>query len=154
MRYYWKLIHHFFTSNSRHGTHSPFVYKLADEVIYAEPFGNVIHLDSKPSALMKDIASYYTLPILHAKHQNSIDSICCLSLKDSTVEELSQLQHDYYMIFITDLYKDSHAEKKWQQIKQNAAFIVTIDLFHFGIICYRIEQPKEHFKLRFPYWKY
>src|SRR5690606_3315200 len=34
MRYYWDLIQHFFVSNSRHGTHSPFVYGLASRVIY------------------------------------------------------------------------------------------------------------------------
>ena len=154
MRYYWKLILHFLNSNSRHGTHSPFVYKLADEVIYAKSFGSVIPSEPKSISLMKDIASYFRLPIVSIGHQELKDSVCYLSLADVTVEELSILQHQRFMLFITDLYTDAFVETKWQQIKQSSAFVVTIDLFHFGIICYRTEQPKEHFILRFPYWKY
>ncbi|ULT27349.1 hypothetical protein KUH03_11725 [Sphingobacterium sp. E70] len=34
MNYHLKYWRHYFISHSRHGTHSPFVYKLVDEVIY------------------------------------------------------------------------------------------------------------------------
>src|SRR5690606_3191570 len=34
MRYYFDYIYHFLVSNSRHGTHSPFVYALTEKVIY------------------------------------------------------------------------------------------------------------------------
>ncbi len=34
LRFTFDYLRHFISSNSRHGTHSPFVYQLADEVIY------------------------------------------------------------------------------------------------------------------------
>lgn len=36
IRYWLNYTKHFLVSNGRHGTHSPFVYRLVDEVIYAE----------------------------------------------------------------------------------------------------------------------
>src|SRR5690606_329898 len=36
LRYYFDGLVHFFTARSRHGTHSPFVYRLVDEVIYGK----------------------------------------------------------------------------------------------------------------------
>jgi predicted O-methyltransferase YrrM len=39
-RFIIDYLRHYLTSNSRHGTHSPFVYKLTDEVIYDFKFRN------------------------------------------------------------------------------------------------------------------
>src|SRR5690606_16115486 len=35
LRFHFEYVRHFLMSHSRHGTHSPFVYRLVDEVIYA-----------------------------------------------------------------------------------------------------------------------
>ena len=46
MQFYLKYLRHYLISHSRHGTHSPFVYKLVDEVLYRKP--TVEQLDAVP----------------------------------------------------------------------------------------------------------
>lgn len=38
-------------------------------------------------------------------------------------------------------------QQAWQQVKQLPQVTVSIDLFHFGLLFFRKEQVKEHFKL-------
>lgn len=153
MRYYWKLIRHFICSNSRHGTHSPFVYKLAEQVIYAKKEVKRNKFASKTNMLMSEIASFYMLPIVSTEEEGR-GGIFQDSISNQDIASVLQLQHKYFMLFLTDIHADNFCEKKWQQIIADKATIVTIDLFHVGIVCFRKEQPKEHFTLRFPYWKY
>ena len=154
MRYYYKLVQHFLCSNSRHGTHSPFVYRLAEKVIYSKSSSSSCSTLSKAASLMSDIASFYGMPIIEAQTKVKGEGIFKVAIDSLRMEQLYALQKDYFMVLVTGIYTTRQAEKKWQQIVADKATIVTIDLFHFGIVCYRREQPKEHFRLRFPYWKY
>lgn len=140
---YWlKALRHFFISNSRHGTHSPFVYELADKVIYGSG-------DSVNSDLIEEIKRYYV-----AKELVDQSAFLVLSAKDATYDLLLNKQQDYFMIFLKDIHINKDTELLWNSVLNNNAFIVTIDLFKFGIICFRKEQPKENFILRYPYWKF
>jgi hypothetical protein len=40
-------------------------------------------------------------------------------------------------------------KQAWSSIKNHEAVTVTIDLFAFGIVFFRREQEKEHFKIRY-----
>lgn len=128
------------TSNSRHGTHSPFVYALADELIYNKSV-------KRSNSLMEDIITYYG--------QKGVDtkSFLTIDLEECNVEELADLQNEYYMIFVEHIHH-GQSERKWKQMQKDTRFIVLIDLFHFGIICKRKEQHKDTFKLRYPFWFY
>jgi hypothetical protein len=37
----------------------------------------------------------------------------------------------------------------WDNIKAHPAVMLTIDLFYIGLVFFRKEQPRQHFKLRF-----
>ncbi len=39
-------------------------------------------------------------------------------------------------------------EEAWEQIKDHKTVTVSIDLFHWGIIFFRKEQPKQHFNIK------
>lgn len=140
MFYFIKKMHHFLTANSRHGTHSPFVYALADEVIYNK---NLIRSNS----LITDIIDSY--------NKKGIDKsfFFVTDFKSHGVEELETLQNSYFMIFVKNIHH-SAAELIWKDLQNDSRFTVLIDLFEFGIICKRKEQPKETFKLRYPYLYY
>ncbi len=126
------------TANSRHGTHSPFVYTLADELIYNK---NI----SRSVSLIDDIQRYY-MQQLHKQKQDFL----VISLKDRSVDEIAVLQDDYFMIFLQDVHR-GETESRWTAMQTDPRFIVLIDLFEFGVLCKRTEQPKETFKLRYPY---
>jgi len=147
MRYYFDLICHYLTSNSRHGTHSPFVYKMADEVIYEKSKGGLKTNASNKMAykiLIEEIIEYYT----------SASTIYLVNTEEYSLEDIIRLQREYDFIFFDAIYKNMQNKKKWSALVADPNIVVTIDLFYFGIIISRNEQLKENFKLRFPYAKY
>ncbi|MBE8720195.1 hypothetical protein [Sphingobacterium pedocola] len=151
MLFYFKAIIHFLFSNSRHGTHSPFVYRLADEVIYASTKQQT-NGDSKSGLLIKEIAAYYSAEI---KQDKSVSGGALdISIEKLQVAEVADLQHRFTILFLRDIHKNLSNTRKWNNLTKEDAFTVTIDLFYFGIVCQREGQRKEHFKLRFPFWKY
>ena len=51
------------------------------------------------------------------------------------------------ILIFDDIYWSKGMLDAWNKIKANKQVKVTIDLFHFGIVLFRTEQPKEDFKL-------
>ncbi len=152
MRYLYDRVWHYLSSNSRHGTHSPFVYKLADEVIYKSPDkGQYINggMD-KVDALILEISLYL------GKELNLTypEAIVQVDITEYTLEAILELYMNIPVLILKNIYTDNAAKQKWSALKADQTIVVTIDLFYFGIIIFRKEQPKENFKLRFPYAKY
>ncbi len=152
MQYYWDLIWHYLSSNSRHGTHSPFVYKMADEIIYRS--NEFTRSDAKLSSedrLIDELSSY----LVKEKYLNvTKNKLHIFNIYDVSLEEVVQRCNDGDVFFLKGIFKNLEAKNKWSTISNNANIVVTIDLFYFGIVINRREQPKENFKLRFPYSKY
>lgn len=47
-----------------------------------------------------------------------------------------------------DIYWNKEMKSAWSEIKKHQKVIVTVDIFHWGIVFFRKEQEKEHFKIR------
>ena len=47
-----------------------------------------------------------------------------------------------------DIYWSKEMKEAWSEIKNHPKVIVTVDVFHWGIVFFRKEQEKEHFKIR------
>ncbi|PWG04829.1 O-methyltransferase [Polaribacter aquimarinus] len=60
---------------------------------------------------------------------------------------LSSIKNDSFWIF-DDIYWNKEMEEAWLEIKNHPKVRVTVDVFHFGIVFFRKEQAKEHFKIR------
>ena len=56
--------------------------------------------------------------------------------------------HNDSMLLIKGMYNSKKAIKNWKQIKKMEQVRVTVDLFYCGIVFFRKEQAKEHFKIR------
>ena len=46
------------------------------------------------------------------------------------------------------IYNTKKSAEVWQEIIKNEEVQITINLFYFGLIFFRKEQAKEHFKIR------
>ena len=64
-----------------------------------------------------------------------------IKLKDEEV-------HNQTVIFVEDIHKNEDSEKAWEQLKNDDNINVSIDLFYCGLLFFRKEQAKEHFKIR------
>lgn len=152
MRYFWKGLKHFFSSNSRHGTHSPFVYRLADEVVYAK--GRLYSEEAgRSQRLIADIVEFLALEVTTDINERGKGKALLTSVINIRDKDIVDLQQEYGMLILTDIYKKPSYEHLWKEVVRSSDVIVSIDFFHFGLVCYRKEQAKETFKLRFPYWR-
>lgn len=57
--------------------------------------------------------------------------------------------HPHTVFVFDDIYWSPDMQEVWERIKQHNAVQVTIDLFRVGLVFFRKEQVKEHFKLYF-----
>lgn len=159
MRYYWDLIRHFFVSNSRHGTHSPFVYDLASHVIY-----NVSRLkidtvtvssDFNPTyrSLLLAILTHMDVKELGYLGQSDHAEALFTDLRSTSADKIKKAVCQGKVIIVHEPFRTRKTKRIWQQLVQSADVVVSINLFHFGILMYRKEQRKENFQLRYPFWK-
>ncbi len=63
-------------------------------------------------------------------------------------EQLLKTVHNNSVLVFDDIYWSNGMAKAWAEIKQHPKVTVTVDLFFIGLIFFRKEQVKEHFKLR------
>jgi len=57
-------------------------------------------------------------------------------------------KHNDSLLIFDDIYWSKEMTKAWEEIKLHPDVTVTIDLFFIGLVFFRKEQQKEHFKLR------
>jgi predicted O-methyltransferase YrrM len=62
-------------------------------------------------------------------------------------ECLKTIHNDSFFVF-DSIYWTRETQEAWSIIKKHSKVTVSIDLFYFGIIFFRKEQAKEHFKIR------
>lgn len=60
---------------------------------------------------------------------------------------LPTITNDSLWIF-DDIYWTKEMTEAWVEIKNHPKVKVTVDVFHFGLVFFRNEQEKEHFKIR------
>ncbi len=56
--------------------------------------------------------------------------------------------HNNTLLIFDDIYWSDGMAKAWNEIKKNEQVTVTVDLFFIGLVYFRKEQNKQHFKLR------
>ncbi|WP_162984974.1 O-methyltransferase [Mesonia aquimarina] len=64
-------------------------------------------------------------------------------------EEVLKKVHNNSVIIIEDIHWSKEINAAWEKIKKNKQVKVTVDTFYLGLIFFRKEQAKEHFKIRF-----
>ncbi|SDZ72870.1 O-methyltransferase [Bizionia paragorgiae] len=72
--------------------------------------------------------------------------------KEATIayfESLVVNTHNDSVFIFDDIYWSRGMTEAWEYIKQHPQVTVTVDLFFWGIVFFRKEQVKEHFKIRF-----
>ena len=68
-------------------------------------------------------------------------------LLEDYVTALPSITNDSVWVF-NNLHQSKYKEETWETIKQRAEVSVTVDTYHFQLVFFRREQPKEHFIIR------
>ncbi|NVJ88900.1 MAG: hypothetical protein HWD82_05625 [Flavobacteriaceae bacterium] len=151
-----------FQATNKHGVHSPFVYDFVTKGLYKKPNTKI------------DLNKYDALQDLSKKEQNVLskvlnyfsvsDIIFNIEIKTNTLSKnynllfINNLNNfkdlfsldvkKYQFIIIRGIYNNKNSTNIWYKILENYQNIVTVNLFYFGLIFYRPQQAKEHFKIR------
>ena len=160
---YWlRYLSFLFSSTNQHGVHSPFVYTLVTKGLYKKD--KYTSIKSLNTALK--LLDYFKISEINLKDQNetfkalitekfpnigldnnSESFIYLDNLSDKNVlflKELERFNNDT-LIYINNINKNyAH----WQALITLEKIKVSIDTFHGGILFFRREQVKEHFKIR------
>ncbi len=71
--------------------------------------------------------------------------------KDATIlyfKTFLQSIHNQSVFIFDDIHWSSEMQEAWEYIKNHKKVTVTIDTFNWGIVFFRKEQEKQHFKIR------
>lgn len=152
-----------FSASNQHGVHSPFVYNFVTKCLYSN--GNkelsitenvlaksISYLSAKKIGMVSDSnrlkiqlntifedLDYRTVPfdIVYANKE-------CKPFKSISASYV----HNNTMLLIEGIYTSKEKTILWNKLKKQEEVRVTIDLYHCGIVFFRREQAKEHFKIR------
>jgi len=153
MRYLISYIYHFFVSNSRHGTHSPFVYSLAEQVIYNPEYKCLSIVDypegfnPKYKDLLNKILGFWKLSEISKDINNPDPTVYWVNSSVKDINKLLELVDKGKVLIIHEPYKKNQAGL-WKGLIEDERVTVSINLFHFGIVMKREGQRKEDFLLR------
>lgn len=156
LRYYLDGLWHFFAAHSRHGTHSPFVYRLVDEVIYAKRLPS--ESGDKVKRLVGRLINRFQPSMVFALANESIPTsrLDFVIIDARTLEEpVAQLEalwprlHAGSVLVLSDFYRDTKSKALWQSIKIKREVTVTIDLFRVGLVFFHSGQAREDFKIKY-----
>ena len=155
IRYYVAYIQHQLTANSRHGTHSPFVYRLVDEVIYAKR--KTDEPEDKVKRLIARLIDRFQAKRVHRLGERlSEERLDFMIVPANNAATLShQLKqgwpnlHSGSVVVLQGIYSNQGMRQLWQSIKERQEVTVTIDLFHVGLVFLHEGQAKEDFRISF-----
>ena len=153
-RFYLDYMRHWFMANTRHGTHSPFVYRLVDEVIYA-PAGPA-EPRNKVERLVSRLLVHFSLPQPYRPGLDPVPDRVDFVVVDprhvqpdgALLDMLRPRLHRGSVVAVVGIYRTGEMKKLWQTIKALPEVTVTVDLFRVGLVFFHEGQAREDFMIR------
>ena len=158
-----QYLKHFLTATNQHGVHSPFVYDYITKCLYKKsngsssksekvllksiPYFSVgnFKIISKDSQIKKLVQKEFGLK---ASQEGSLDLIYQdIPVVDFLSIHQNNINYDT-VILIDDIHKNKDATGIWETLRHDERVTVSIDMFYCGLLFFRKEQVKEHFKIR------
>lgn len=151
------------SATNQHGVHSPFVYGFVTKGLYLKGNKNlsiaenvvaksISYFSHKNICLTKD-ADRFKLK-LNVIFENldyatfPFDIIYANALKEDPTPIGEEYFHNETMLIVTDIYTNKKTHAMWNRLKDKEHVRVTVDVYHCGMVFFRKEQAKEHFKIR------
>ena len=156
-------VKHLITATNQHGVHSPFVYKFVTQCLYTKvkfkglKVENVlvksirhfsfekIKIDSNDACIEQRIQNELRLKV---SYESPYDLIYFDDPPEKLLLMYTNKIHNDSMIILGNIHKNKSATFIWDHLRNNEMVTVSIDLFYCGVLFFRKEQAKEHFKIR------
>lgn len=158
-----KYIKFILSATNQHGVHSPFVYDFITKCLYQKTerklpvteevlLKSIAYFNYKNIGLVNDSTTFKQQINTLGKGISFTKMPFDLIYADESSAHFKKIAknqiHNDSMLLIKGIYRTKKDTMNWKELKQLNQARVTIDLFHCGIVFFRKEQAKEHFKIR------
>lgn len=164
--YHFSYLKFWLTATNQHGVHSPFIYRFVTQCLYNK---SRFKTDRSTNILLKTIAYYKLTKIQVLTSDDHIEQQLSTHINGASITDTSkeliyldplnkQTLQEYLihnqeisndtMVYIPCIYKNRDRHTFWKKIKELEKVTVSIDMFYGGLLFFRKEQAKEHFKIR------
>lgn len=153
-----------FSATNQHGVHSPFIYSYITKGLYTKKkfatlkgvdillksihYFNIknLKIDSESSLYKNNIKTNF--PNLET-NASQFDGIYLENCKDWNNTIIEKEIKNTTWVLINNIHHNREENSFWEKIKKQKEVKVSIDFFYCGILFFRKEQEKEHFKIRY-----
>lgn len=149
-------------STNQHGVHSPFVYDFVTKGLYKKgksihnlkDFDEIESLSKKEKIILSKIVDYFNIKDFLFINKNTTYTLdnTYKYLYINNLKYLKNLDSDFFknhkLIIVHGIYQSKENESIWKSTIEKTTNIVSVNLYYFGLIFYRPQQAKEHFKIR------
>jgi len=90
--------------------------------------------------------------IFYAKNVKKTDNFDLIFFAENSIENYKDYElffKDNLVLIFENIYQSKKNSELWQQIINSNNLIISIDIFHFGIIIVKNEIPKQHYRVAF-----
>ncbi|SHI46075.1 hypothetical protein SAMN04487911_102133 [Arenibacter nanhaiticus] len=154
-------------STNHHGVHSPFIFKYVTKGLYSTQgfkttkslnivLKTLLFFKIKRVQLITKNGATKDLILRHNKDISFVaasEEFMYWEQPSATLikHQITDNKHlaPTSILFIDNIHNSKESEILWETVKDLEIVTVTIDLFYAGIVFFRKEQAKEHFKIRF-----
>lgn len=142
--------------------HSPFVYDFVTKGLYKKgksihnlkDFDGVDTLSKKEKIILSKIVDYFKIKDFLIIN-NNITYTSGKTNKYLYIKSLNYLKNistdflkNHKLIIVHGIYHSKEHQSIWKSTLEKTTNIVSVNLYYFGLIFYRPQQAKEHFKIR------
>jgi len=99
-------------------------------------------------SLVNDRFDHYLNDLDHPLDLIYLDGHHSYEATGQLFEQLLPFTHNDTLLIIDDIYWSRDMQRAWQEIIAAQKVTVSVDLYWMGLIFFRKEQPKQHFRLR------
>ena len=149
-------------STNEHGVHSPFVFDFVTKGLYQkkkiktlfDKYAALKTLSKKEKKVLSKILNYFKIHTINfdvsnfSKATKKEYKILYINNLNSFSKINLEKLNSKHIILVDGIYANKQSYLTWQKVIQNKEITVSINLFYFGLVFFRKEQAKEHFKIR------
>ena len=149
-------------STNQHGVHSPFIFDFVTKGLYIKnkisrkvnDHSEFKKLSKKEQLILSKVLTYFKIDEISVDLQKTSKALS----KDYILFYINTLNYLYnsnlkinkenHILLVKGIYDNKKNNKIWNNFLASTPNIVSVNLFYFGVIFYRPQQAKEHFKIR------
>ena len=153
-------------STNQHGVHSPFIFQYLTRCLYRKP---ARHKNKAVDVVLKSIPYFKVKTVFLPAKESSVRSLLDeayprlrygpppydlvyvpepdldMIMKTTQAEPVV---HNNSLCILAHIHENKKARKQWERVKSMEHVRVTIDSFFCGMVFFRKEQARQHFKIR------